>query len=52
MDNLPIKEDDLAFAVPALQNQDPRLATEADNLKDIPQTQVFKISNKAHENPD
>ncbi len=49
-DHLTVVKIDLSLAPVGLQRQDSGLAAQADDLKDFPQAEIFKVSNKTHIN--
>jgi hypothetical protein len=49
--DLTILENDLPLAIHTAQNESPRLSAKTDNLQNIAETEIFKISNKAHRGP-
>jgi hypothetical protein len=49
--NLAVMENDPPLAILAVQNEFPRFPAQTDNLQNIAETEIFKISNKAHKGP-
>jgi hypothetical protein len=50
--NLAVLEGYPAFTTSTVQRKHTRFATETDDLENVPQAQVFEISDKTHGNPD
>jgi len=46
--DLAATKENLPLTTAAVKGKQPRLATQADYLEDLAETQIFKISNKAH----
>ena len=49
-DHLALRKMIFPSRLAVVQRQHPGFAAEADNLEDFPQTEVFEVSDKAHEN--